>query len=109
MVKNREPDGIFGRRRLGMWETDAYQLVITRSIGRETMPSSACCWWRVVTFTMSAGVLGLAVRIRCPVSQRELAEVWGQGQSGGRDALGVTKTPPLLLLNGQRTDFEYVL
>ena len=36
-------------------------------------------------------------------------EVWGQGQNGGRDALGVTKTPPLLLLNGQQTDFEYVL
>jgi hypothetical protein len=34
MVMNREPDGIFGRRGFGMWETDAYLLVITRSIGK---------------------------------------------------------------------------
>ena len=34
MDKNREPDGIFGRRGFGMWETDTYLLVITRSIGK---------------------------------------------------------------------------
>jgi len=35
MGKNREPDGIFGRRGFRMWETDAYLLLITRSIGKE--------------------------------------------------------------------------
>ena len=44
-----------------------------------------------------------------PFFTAEFAEVWGEGQNGGRDPLDVTKTPSLLLLNGQRTDFEYVL
>ena len=63
------------------------------------MPSSACYRWRAVTFTMSARCTGTRCQNPMSCSQRELAEVWGQGQNGDRDALGVTKTPPLLLLN----------
>ena len=96
------------QRGFRMWETDAYLLLITRSIGKGNDAVE-----RVLP------VEGSHVYYVGKVYWGSLSESYALFQSGSlaRSGVGaerrsrpldVTKTPSLLLLNGQRTDFEYV-
>jgi len=90
------------------WDTDAYLLAVTRIISKGSdivkrvlmvdgshVRHSGLVYWDSL---VKADVL---------FHSGEPAEVWVQGQNGGRATLRTAKKPSSLLLNGQRADFEH--